>query len=62
MGNMNPVIATKGLMVFNDWTADLGLAEGLGGKEGMVELGVGMVELGVVKFPVVELLKTKLTS
>jgi len=55
MGNMNPIIATKGLMVFNDWTADLGLVEGLGGKE-------GMVELGVVKFPVVELLKTKLTS
>ena len=51
MGN---IIATKELMVFSDWPADLGLAEGLGGKEGMVELGV----VGVVNFPVVELLKT----
>ena len=51
MGNMNPVIGTKGLMVFSDWPADLGVAEELGVKE-------DMVELGVVKFPVVELLKT----
>jgi hypothetical protein len=56
MVNMNPVIGTKGLMVFSDWPADLEVAEELGGKEGIVELAV------VVRFPVVELLKTKLTS
>ena len=55
MGNMNPVIATKGLVVFSDWPAELGIVERLGGKE-------DMVELGVVTFRVVELLKTKLTS